>query len=173
MPLRSPSPSMGLSFFPSPPRCPVRATSVGAFPLRLFLRHCMPAYSYVHFPGLYPASAVLYPYFVYCAGIEFRHFRRLLRRLVSCIFPSSSRPTLSCARHLRWRVPSSFFLFSGYHPELPSPSLSCCLPAVLFLFFAVYLRFSAIFVSKNLHIPFFCCTFALVLPYSSMKLLRD
>ena len=44
--------------FPRPlfrPRCPVRATSVGAFSLRPFLRHCMPACSSVPSAVLHPA----------------------------------------------------------------------------------------------------------------------
>jgi len=71
-------------------------------PLRLSL-HLSPPFLSVHFSGivcrhllyvlsavLYPASSVWYPYFVYCAGIEFRHFRRLLRRMSSGIFPPPS-----------------------------------------------------------------------------------
>lgn len=120
------------SLFPVSCVCPVLA-GIPAILLSVFLSIFLSIYFSVHFSGivcrhllyvhsaglypassvLYPASSVWYPYFVYCAGIEFRHFRRLLRRMSSGIFPSSS--------------------------------LSCCLPAVLFFFWAVYLRFSIFF----------------------------
>ena len=47
------------------------------------------------------------------------------------------------------------FLYPLEMPLFPSPSLSCCLPAVLFSFFAVYLRFSL-----------FICIFCIFLYFS-------
>lgn len=97
------------SLFPVSCVCPVLA-GIPAILLSVFLSIFLSIYFSVHFSGivcrhllyvhsaglypassvLYPASSVWYPYFVYCAGIEFRHFRRLLRRMSSGIFPSSS-----------------------------------------------------------------------------------
>lgn len=143
------------SLFPVSCVCPVLA-GIPALLLSVFLFLFLSIYFSVHFSGivcrhllyvhssglypassvLYPASSVWYPYFVYCAGIEFRHFRRLLRRMSSGIFPSSSL---------------SFLLFT-------------C-GAILFfgLFICDFLYFSVffyIFLHFYLHISKNSCTFA-------------
>ncbi len=122
------------------PRSPVER---GIFCFPVFCSLCMScSRRYSGYPPLLFLS-------VFLSAFSLRPFlRSFLRHCMPASFVCSFRRIVSGMFIVPLcQIPSGIF---------PSPSLSCCLPAVLFLFFAVYLRFSL-----------FICIFCIFLYFSA------